>query len=143
MREIRFRLRLDNEIVGYEKWYPGELAEVTPDEPGDLYWRAHPCWLYSLDGTTWRPAPILHNRKDAFVNLPDKNGVEIYEGDIVVVDFCDIPDDNPLHHTGAVEWDVTNAAWSISDYDFMFNYYEALEVVGNICENPELIDGQD
>ncbi|KKL16293.1 hypothetical protein LCGC14_2497080, partial [marine sediment metagenome] len=23
MREIKFRLRLDNKIVGYEKWYVG------------------------------------------------------------------------------------------------------------------------
>ena len=75
MREIKFRLRYDNAIVGYEKWYRGSYD-------GD-FCNAKPQWLYSEDGEYWNPDYISHRHKDEFTGLKDKNGKEIYEGDIV------------------------------------------------------------
>lgn len=73
MREIKFRLIKNNKIVGYEKWFSGD---------GD----DHPAgWIYSVDGKTWDGLLILHDHKDRFAGLLDKNGKEIYEGDILKV----------------------------------------------------------
>jgi hypothetical protein len=75
-----------------------------------------------------------------FTGLKDKNGVEIYEGDIVQFN---------LTHFGTVEW--FNSSWvlkntSTKEYEGQFlhgivEYYgkRDLEVIGNIYDNPELI----
>ncbi len=66
-----------------------------------------------------------------FTGLHDKNGKEIYEGDIV--DFG-----NKIQYE--VEWSPENAMFHLKGpndiYSLIFN---ECEVIGNIYENPELI----
>ena len=71
-----------------------------------------------------------------YTGLKDKNGKEIYEGDIVYI----IPEDE----TGVIEWDNESARYIviydniITDFD---NWYgKDLEVIGNIYDNPELLE---
>ena len=71
-----------------------------------------------------------------YTELKDKNGKEIYEGDIVYIAAED--------ERGIIRWDNETARYVviydniITDFD---NWYgEDLEVIGNIYDNPELLE---
>lgn len=76
-----------------------------------------------------------------YTGLKDKNGVEIYEGDIVRIGTLE---GEPL---GAIEWVDKYAQYEINDnarYKFGGEYVEhhrakSFEVIGNIYENSELL----
>jgi len=66
----------------------------------------------------------LSNPIMQFTGLRDKNGKEIYEGDILK---------GGIFKSYEVKWDHENTGWNISLQAILF------EVSGNIFENPELI----
>lgn len=65
-----------------------------------------------------------------YTGLKDRNGVEIYEGDVLCDGENHSIDKVTQDKTGAWIWDDEH----ISDFDYM------LEVIGNIHENPELME---
>ena len=82
-----------------------------------------------------------------YTGLLDKNGVEIYEGDIV----ADKKIDGSIYQKEEVKWGTYNVGCN-DEYDFYVNgaYVEneymyssmidgSCEVIGNIYENPELL----
>ena len=76
-----------------------------------------------------------------YTGLKDKNGKEIYEGDLLT-DYGEAP---PLY----VEYSEKHGAYCFVDkfdpsgtvyYTPLMIYYEQMEVIGNIYENPELLE---
>ena len=68
-----------------------------------------------------------------FTGLKDKNGKEIYEGDIYSIIKYDI-DDIGHKEIHTVKFDEILCRFNVNKFDS-----EAYEVIGNIYENPELL----
>ena len=87
-----------------------------------------------IDLSTWiKYYPVMQS-----TGLKDKNGKLIYEGDILRCDWDDTR--YPPHNIGPVYWDEENVCFLLGEGGSP--YYDAesfMEVIGNICENHELL----
>ena len=113
MKTIKFRI-----------WNPEEKKMV---ESGATPMMLHSFFEYSARFNTQYEMPYQQ-----FTGLTDKNGKEIYDGDIVEVKYSDGSGyDNP------VEVSFENGSfWAGMGY---LNDIKIIEVVGNIFQNPELL----
>lgn len=99
---------------------------------------------------------------EQYTGLKDKNGREIYEGDIVNITAIVNTDDSDMaciiDTNSIVCWDKEHARWDVNDkpededWDYRRRRYfvfvnsesrEDVEVIGNIHENPELLGDED
>ncbi|MCR5493055.1 MAG: YopX family protein [Streptococcus sp.] len=94
------------------------------------------------DETYWATTPFDDVKLMQFTGLKDKNGKEIYEGDIVRYECCsegyveEVIYDDKHCNFGTVDKDGETFSFDALISDF---YVNCFEVIGNIWENKELL----
>ena len=144
MRNLKFRGKTENNI-----WKYGSLLK---DNPQKIY--------YIVDNEDGSGREVLEKTIGQYTGLKDKNGKEIYEGDIV--EFKDVGEEGYEYKEG-FDFDniaqvvYKNGIYTLSNFGETDNSYyatnstdeERLEevlrngnckVVGNIYDNPELLE---
>lgn len=78
--------------------------------------------------------------KRQYTGLKDKNGQDIYEGDIINV--YDWGGDHKLLGVATVEWNQDDIGWRHYPYygaEDAYDQFRNVEKIGNIYENPDLL----
>lgn len=107
-------------------------------EYGELHLRCNHPHIHNLIGAN---IYIDHNTVGQFTGLHDKNGKEIYEGDIVRTLVSRLnATKNKKYRNFVIRYDAPHF-WNGYDSILMRPMY--MEVIGNIYDNPELLNKED
>jgi uncharacterized phage protein (TIGR01671 family) len=121
-REILFRgKRVDN-----DKWVEGFAVKWETWNNSTETWTGH----YGIVSTGWcnmKPndcLEVIPETVGQFTGLTDKNGVKIFEGDVLK---------GGIYLEYEVKWDHEEWGWNITEA--ALNFY----IIGNIHDSPELL----
>ncbi len=135
MRDIKFRAW---DKKKKEFWHDFRISPFGHIEPATS--SKNGLWIYDFK----------YNQKNVvlvqYTGLKDKNGKEIYEGDLVKWNGwskkaqIDIFGKKRKHKISEVVWINKTGAWELKgNEDWNITVYDEIEIIGNIYKNPELI----
>ncbi|WP_297456036.1 YopX family protein [Persephonella sp.] len=129
MRQIKFRAFIEplNSMI--------QVSKLTLATSGDVM-----VWINDTFYFDGHEAHLMQ-----YTGLKDKNGKEIYEGDIVRVNIDELP---PYTTVGQIVYSapafaLKNKSGALESLELLIMNYapeKVLEVIGNIYENPELLE---
>lgn len=137
MREILFRgKRTDN-----GKWECGDL--LSPNEFNAIPHIVYIDYLNEYGEIGEISTPVIPETVGQYTGLTDKNGVKIFEGDIVhCVSKLDSADMVVIFECGQFRMVISE---KYHEYQTNTGYYDIncfeKEVIGNIHDSPELLEG--
>jgi len=130
VREIKFRGKSEE----FDGWMHGDLSLLNEDNEPMIYTDALSEWL------------VIPETVGQFTGLKDKNGREIYEGDILQINIYSWNWKDKIIATGkaAVEYRgcTFGVEWGFSrDFTGLDTFSQncTFEVIGNVHDNPELL----
>ena len=131
MREIIFRGKTSDA----NKWIEGYL--FVSQEGG------HYIVDTNNDGDNGIPVRLILVNPETvgqYTGLTDENGKKIFEGDIVKI-YDGL---GRCEGIGKIQWNELFLAWHTGECKSMFgNYIASYEIIGNIYDNPELLDWEE
>ena len=122
MREILFRGKRTNN----GEWIEGSLCTTIPSDE-DFYTVSY----FDFEGY-YIEEKVIPETVGQYTGLTDKNGKKIFEGDIVKGTFLGFP--------VSIKDYVFSISWQEDITGYRANYFENVEVIGNIYDNPELLE---
>ena len=150
-REIKFRGKCSH----CDAWAYGNLVDYGQDEAPEI----HGFDPYKEGKEEWREITVDRWTLSQYAGVKDKNGREIYEGDILRGDYYPYHDDGEDNYLGIVFYDDEEYLWQVmkfvtakSERYGISNFingafydvdFSQMEVIGNVWDSKGLFRNSD